>query len=171
MRCPYCSSLDTQVKDSRPTDDASAIRRRRVCSDCGGRFTTFERVQLRELTVVKKSGRRVPFDRDKMMRSLEIALRKRPVDPERVERMVNGIVRQLESQGEGEIPSQRIGELVMAGLKRLDDVAFVRFASVYRDFRDTTDFEALVNELKTREDDADEAGEPRRARARPTPEP
>ena len=153
MRCPYCSSLDTQVKDSRPTDDASAIRRRRVCSDCGGRFTTFERVQLREIVVVKKSGKKVPFDRDKLMRSLHIALRKRPVDPERVERMVSGVVRQLESLGEGEVPSKKIGELVMEGLKGLDDVAFVRFASVYRDFRDTTEFGALVAELKAREEE------------------
>lgn len=151
MRCPYCGSLDTQVKDSRPTEDSSAIRRRRVCPDCGGRFTTFERVQLREIVVLKKSGRKVPFDRDKLMRSLEIALRKRPVDPERVERMVNGIVRQLESMGDAEAPTQKIGELVMEGLKGLDDVAFVRFASVYRDFRDTADFEGLVSELKTRE--------------------
>lgn len=151
MRCPYCGSLDTQVKDSRPTEDSSAIRRRRVCPDCGGRFTTFERVQLREIVVLKKSGKKVPFDRDKLMRSLQIALRKRPVDPERVERMVNGVVRQLESMGEAEIPSQKIGELVMDGLKGLDDVAFVRFASVYRDFRDTGDFEGLVTELKTRE--------------------
>lgn len=151
MRCPYCGSLDTQVKDSRPTEDSSAIRRRRVCPDCGGRFTTFERVQLRDIVVLKKSGRKVPFDRDKLMRSLEIALRKRPVDPERVERMVNGIVRQLESMGDAEAPTQKIGELVMEGLKGLDDVAFVRFASVYRDFRDTADFEGLVSELKTRE--------------------
>lgn len=152
MRCPYCGSLDTQVKDSRPTEDSSAIRRRRVCPDCGGRFTTFERVQLREIVVVKKSGKKVPFDRDKLMRSLHIALRKRPVDPERVERMVSGVVRQLESLGEAEVASQKIGELVMEGLKGLDDVAFVRFASVYRDFRDTTDFGALVAELKARED-------------------
>src|SRR5919199_5161246 len=117
MRCPYCGSLDTQVKDSRPTEDSSAIRRRRVCPDCGGRFTTFERVQLRELTVVKRSGRRVPFDRDKLSRSIAVALRKRPIEPERVERMISGIVRQLESSGEIEIPSSAIGELVMAGLK------------------------------------------------------
>jgi transcriptional repressor NrdR len=154
MRCPYCASLDTQVKDSRPTDDASAIRRRRVCPDCGGRFTTFERVQLRELTVLKKSGRKVPFDRDKLMRSLEVALRKRPVDPERVERMVNGIVRQLESMGDADIPSGKIGELVMEGLKGLDHVAFVRFASVYRDFSGPQDFQALVGELKAREGEA-----------------
>ena len=147
MRCPYCGSLDTQVKDSRPTDDASAIRRRRVCPDCAGRFTTFERVQLRELTVVKKSSRRVPFDRDKLMRSLEIALRKRPVDPERVERMVNGIVRQLESSGEPEVTSDRIGELVMEGLKALDSVAYVRFASVYKNFDEARDFGAIVDEL------------------------
>ena len=147
MRCPYCGSLETQVKDSRPTEDASSIRRRRVCPDCGGRFTTFERVQLRELTVVKKSGRRVPFDRDKLMRSLEIALRKRPVDGERVDRMVNGIVRQLESQGDSDIASDRIGELVMEGLRALDGVAYVRFASVYRNFRETRDFNMLIDEL------------------------
>ncbi len=147
MRCPYCGSLETQVKDSRPTDDASSIRRRRVCPDCGGRFTTFERVQLRELTVVKKTGRRVPFDRDKLMRSIEIALRKRPVDAERVERLVNGIVRQLESQGEPEIPSTKIGELVMEGLRSLDSVAYVRFASVYRNFREARDFNTLIDEL------------------------
>jgi transcriptional repressor NrdR len=147
MRCPYCGSLETQVKDSRPSEDSSAIRRRRVCPDCGGRFTTFERVQLRELTVIKKSGRRIPFDRDKLMRSVQIALRKRPVDPDRVERMVNGIVRQLESQGESEIPSERIGELVMEGLRALDSVAYVRFASVYRNFREARDFNTLINEL------------------------
>ena len=147
MRCPYCGSLDTQVKDSRPTDDASAIRRRRVCPDCGGRFTTFERVQLRELMVVKRSGRRVPFDRDKLQRSVEIALRKRPVDPERVERMINGIVRQLESLGEGEVPSETVGGLVMEGLKGLDDVAYVRFASVYKDFREAKDFKEIIGEL------------------------
>ena len=147
MRCPYCSSLDTQVKDSRPTDDHSAIRRRRVCPDCGGRFTTFERVQLRELVVVKRSGRRIPFDRDKLERSVEIALRKRPVEADRVERMINGIVRQLESMGDGEIPSATIGELVMDGLKNLDDVAYVRFASVYKNFREAKDFESLLGEL------------------------
>src|ERR671926_653080 len=147
MRCPYCGSLDTQVKDSRPTDDSSAIRRRRVCPDCGGRFTTFERVQLRELMVVKRSGRRVPFDRDKLQRSVEIALRKRPVDPERVERMINGIVRQLENLGESEVLSERIGELIMEGLKGLDDVAYVRFASVYKNFREAKDFEYLLGTL------------------------
>ena len=153
MRCPYCGSLDTQVKDSRPTEDASSIRRRRVCPDCGGRFTTFERVQLRDLIVVKRSGRRVPFDREKIMRSLEIALRKRPVEAERVERMVNGIVRQLESSGDTEISAERIGELVMQGLKSLDDVAYVRFASVYRNFREARDFGTIIGEL---------AGEPER---------
>ena len=162
MRCPYCGSLETQVKDSRPTDDASSIRRRRVCPDCGGRFTTFERVQLRELVVVKKSGRRVPFDRDKLMRSLEIALRKRPVDPERVERMVNGVVRQLESQGDSEIPSDRIGELVMEGLRSLDGVAYVRFASVYRNFREAREFGELVETLT--EEDADDKPRPRGAK-------
>ena len=149
MRCPYCSSPDTQVKDSRPAEDNSAIRRRRVCPDCGGRFTTFERVQLRELVVIKKSGRRTPFDREKLMRSLEIALRKRPVEPERVERMVNGIVRQLESSGESEVESAQIGELVIEGLRALDPVAYVRFASVYRDFREARDFNTLIDELES----------------------
>ena len=147
MRCPYCGAADSQVKDSRPTEDSAAIRRRRVCGECGGRFTTFERVQLRELTVSKKSGRRVPFDRDKLMRSVQVALRKRPVDPERVERMVSGVVRQLESRGESEIAAEDIGHLVMEGLRALDDVAYVRFASVYRDFREAKDFEAFVGGL------------------------
>ena len=147
MRCPYCGNEDSQVKDSRPTEDGTAIRRRRVCIACGGRFTTFERVQLRELTVVKRSGRRVPFDRDKLMRSVQIALRKRPVESERIERMVNGIVRQLESMGESEIEAGLIGRLVMEGLKTLDDVAYVRFASVYRDFREAKDFESVLGEL------------------------
>ena len=147
MRCPYCGSLDTQVKDSRPTDDSSAIRRRRICPDCGGRFTTFERVQLRELMVVKRSGRRVPFDRDKLQQSVDVALRKRPVEPERVERMINGIVRQLESMGDGEVPSETVGELVMEGLKGLDDVAYVRFASVYKNFREAKDFEEILGKL------------------------
>jgi transcriptional repressor NrdR len=167
MRCPYCGSLETQVKDSRPTDDAASIRRRRVCPDCGGRFTTFERVQLRELTVVKKSGRRLPFDRDKLMRSLEIALRKRPVDAERVERMVNGIVRQLESQGESDIQSERIGELVMEGLRALDSVAYVRFASVYRNFREARDFNTLIDELASEATEATDHAEPgRKSRAK-----
>src|ERR671916_2327632 len=162
MRCPYCGSLDTQVKDSRPQDDSSTIRRRRVCPDCGGRFTTFERVQLRELTVVKRSGRRVPFDRDKLQQSVEVALRKRPVEPERVERMINGIVRQLESMGDAEVPSETVGELVMEGLKGLDDVAYVRFASVYKNFREAKDFEELIGELATNELGAKE---PRKRRA------
>jgi transcriptional repressor NrdR len=147
MRCPYCGAADTQVKDSRPTEDSAAVRRRRVCVECGGRFTTFERVQLRELTVIKRSGRRVPFDRDKLMRSVQVALRKRPVDEERVERMVSGIVRQLESRGEQETPAEEIGLLVMEGLRNLDDVAYVRFASVYRDFREAKDFETFVGKL------------------------
>jgi transcriptional repressor NrdR len=152
MRCPYCGNDDTQVKDSRPTEDGTSIRRRRVCGTCGGRFTTFERVQLRELTVVKRNGRRVPFDRDKLMRSVQVALRKRPVEPERVERMVNGIVRQLESFGENEVAAGDIGQLVMEGLKGLDDVAYVRFASVYRDFREAKDFETVLDELKPEAD-------------------
>jgi transcriptional repressor NrdR len=147
MRCPFCGSSNTQVKDSRPTEDHTAIRRRRVCLDCSGRFTTFERVQLRELTVVKKSGRRVPFDRDKLMRSVQIALRKRPVEPERIERMASGIVRRLESMGENEISSEVVGKLVMEGLRGLDDVAYVRFASVYRNFREAKDFEDLLGQL------------------------
>ena len=147
MRCPFCGGLDTQVKDSRPTDDSSAIRRRRVCPDCAGRFTTFERVQLRELTVLKKSGRRAPFDREKLARSVQIALRKRPVDSERVDRMINGLVRQLESAGEAEVASDTIGELVMQGLKNLDEVAYVRFASVYRNFREARDFGPLLDEF------------------------
>ena len=134
MRCPYCGNDDTQVKDSRPTEDSGAIRRRRVCNGCGGRFTTFERVQLRDLTVVKKSGRKVPFDREKLAKSVYTALRKRAVEPERIERMISGIVRQLESLGEVEVTSDQIGEYVMDGLKGLDDVAFVRFASVYKNF-------------------------------------
>jgi transcriptional repressor NrdR len=148
MRCPYCGGLDTQVKDSRPSEDNSSIRRRRACPDCGGRFTTFERVQLRELTVVKKNGRRAPFDRDKLQRSVEVALRKRDVPPERVERMINGVVRQLEAQGDADIPTERIGELVMEGLKTLDQIAYVRFASVYRNFQEARDFHAIVGELE-----------------------
>src|SRR5271154_1764951 len=148
MRCPYCGSLETQVKDSRPTEDSSSIRRRRICPDCGGRFTTFERVQLRELAVGKNSGRRAAFDRDKLPRAVEIALRKRSVAADRIERMVNGIVRQLESQGDSDISTDRIGELVMEGLKGLDDVAYVRFASVYRNFREARDFNAIVGELE-----------------------
>ena len=151
MRCPYWQSEDTQVKDSRSAEDGVAIRRRRVCPDCGGRFTTFERVQLRDLTVVKRSGRKVAFDRDKLMRSFDIALRKRNVEPERIERAVSGIVRQLESSGESEIPADQIGNLVMEALKSLDDVAYVRFASVYRNFREAKDFHELLGELDSEE--------------------
>lgn len=147
MRCPYCGNDDTQVKDSRPTEDSNSIRRRRICPSCGGRFTTFERVQLRELTVVKKSGRKVPFDRDKLARSVNTALRKRDVAPERVERMLSGVVRQLESLGENEISSEQIGAFVMEGLKELDDVAFVRFASVYHNFSAADDFRSFLAEL------------------------
>ena len=151
MRCPFCSNEETQVKDSRSSEDGAAIRRRRLCPDCGGRFTTFERVQLRELMVVKKSGRRVAFDRDKLMRSVQISLRKRPVEPERIERMVSGIVRQLESLGESEIKSEHVGKLIMDALKALDDVAYVRFASVYKNFREAKDFEELIGRLGTDE--------------------
>jgi len=147
MRCPKCGSLDTQVKDSRPTEDSAAIRRRRVCLSCQFRFTTFERVQLRELVVIKRNGRRVPFDRDKLARSVEIALRKRNVDPDRVEQTISKIVRDLESLGENEVTTETIGETVMAQLRELDDVAYVRFASVYRNFRDAKDFEAALAEL------------------------
>jgi len=147
MRCPFCGHADTQVKDSRPTEDNAAIRRRRSCPECGSRWTTFERVQLRELTVVKKGGDKSPFDREKLMRSLKIALRKRPVDEDRIERIVNGIQRRLETLGESEIPTKVIGELVMENLKGLDQVAFVRFASVYRNFREAKDFEDFVEHL------------------------
>jgi transcriptional repressor NrdR len=147
MRCPSCSSLDTQVKDSRPTEDSAAIRRRRLCLACNFRFTTFERVQLRELTVIKRNGRRVPFDRDKLARSVEIALRKRNVDPDRVEQTISKIVRELESLGENEVTAETIGETVMANLRDLDDVAYVRFASVYRNFREAKDFETALAEL------------------------
>jgi transcriptional repressor NrdR len=154
MRCPYCASENSQVKDSRPTEESAAIRRRRVCPDCGGRFTTFERVQLRELVVVKSSGRKVPFERDKLLRSVQIALRKRPVDNERIERMVSGIVRQLESMGESEIPSSTIGQLVIEALRGLDPVAYVRFASVYRDFREVADFHEILSEIASGAEEA-----------------
>lgn len=147
MRCPFCGHDDSQVKDSRPTEDGSAIRRRRQCPTCGGRFTTFERIQLRELTIIKKSGKREVFDRDKLARSIEIACRKRPVADERIERLVNGIVRQLESTGDSEIEAQRVGEMIMEGLRALDPVAYIRFASVYRDFREARDFETFVGGL------------------------
>jgi transcriptional repressor NrdR len=147
MRCPYCSGETTQVKDSRPTEENQAIRRRRVCEDCGGRFTTFERVQLREILVTKRSGRRVPFDREKLSRSVEVALRKRPIQPERIERMISGIVRQLEGMGEQEVSSAVVGGLVMEALKGLDAVAYVRFASVYRAFREAADFHEVLAEI------------------------
>jgi len=147
MRCPFCGHDDTQVKDSRPTEDNSAIRRRRFCPACGSRFTTFERVQLRDLVVVKKNNVKEPFDRDKIARSIALAVRKRPVEPERVERIVSGIVRRLESLGESEIPSTVVGEMVMDALSTLDPVAYVRFASVYRNFREAKDFEDFVGKL------------------------
>jgi transcriptional repressor NrdR len=147
MRCPFCGHEDTQVKDSRPTEDNAAIRRRRYCAACGSRFTTFERIQLRELMVVKSSGEKVPFDRDKLLRSLKIALRKRPVEDERIERLVNSIQRRLETLGENEIPTKVVGEMVMDQLKELDPVAYVRFASVYRNFREAKDFEEFVGKL------------------------
>ena len=146
MRCPYCGSPDTQVKDSRPSEDA--IRRRRVCPDCGGRFTTFERVQLRELTVVKTNGQREPFDREKLIRSMRISLRKRPVEADRLDRVVNSIVRQMESSGETDITSKQIGEMAMQALGQLDSVAYVRYASVYRDFREANDFNEFLGNLK-----------------------
>ena len=147
MRCPFCSHDDTQVKDSRPTADNSAVRRRRLCPECGSRWTTFERVQLRELTVRKSDGNKVIFDREKLIRSLQIALRKRPVDEERIDRIVNSIQRQLETSGESEIPTKAIGEIVMENLRELDQVAYVRFASVYKKFREAKDFEAFVEKM------------------------
>ncbi|MBP7704913.1 MAG: transcriptional repressor NrdR [Caulobacter sp.] len=145
MRCPFCGHMESQVKDSRPSEDGASIRRRRLCPECGGRFTTFERVQLRELTIVKRSGRRTPFDREKLARSVALPLRKRNIEPERVDRLINGIVRQLESMGETELPSTAVGEMVMKSLKALDDVAYVRYASVYRDFQHTDDFAQFLN--------------------------
>jgi len=148
MKCPFCSSLDTQVKDSRPSDDGLTIRRRRFCPACSSRFTTFERVQLRELTVLKKNGERRIFDRDKLARAISVAVRKRPVNPDDTERLINSIVQRLESMGESEIPSPLIGEMVMEGLKDLDPVAYIRFASVYRNFREAKDFETFVGNLE-----------------------
>ncbi|WP_160120518.1 transcriptional regulator NrdR [Rhodovarius lipocyclicus] len=147
MRCPYCGHDETQVKDSRPAEDAAAIRRRRFCPACGARFTTFERVQLREITVIKTDGRRVPFDREKLARSIRIAMRKRPVDEERIERIVNGIQRRLETEAESEIPSRRVGEIVMEALRNIDEIAYVRFASVYRNFTEAKDFQAFLGQL------------------------
>ena len=152
MHCPFCGAEDTQVKDSRPTEEGAAIRRRRACTNCGARFTTFERVQLRELTVVKENGKREPFDRDKLARSLNISLRKRQVDPERIERLINSIIRRMESTGDSDVPSKRIGELVMDGLSTLDPVGYVRFASVYRNFREARDFEDFVGTVGDRDD-------------------
>ncbi|MGB1875646.1 MAG: transcriptional regulator NrdR [Rhodospirillaceae bacterium] len=152
MRCPYCGGLDTQVKDSRPTEDNAAIRRRRFCPACGARFTTFERVQLRDLVITKKDGQRVPFDREKLSRSLHIACRKRPVEEDRIERVVNGIQRRLESMGESELPSDVIGEMVMEALEGLDKVAYIRFASVYKNFRESKDFESFVETISNEAD-------------------
>ena len=152
MHCPFCGAEETQVKDSRHTEEGAAIRRRRACTNCGAGFTTFERVQLRELTVIKENGKREPFDRDKLARSLNISLRKRQVDPERIERLINSIIRRMESSGDSDVPSKRIGELVMDGLSSLDPVAYVRFASVYRNFREARDFEDFVGTLGDRDD-------------------
>ncbi len=155
MRCPFCANNDTQVKDSRPTEDNSAIRRRRFCPACGSRFTTFERVQLRDLTIIKRNGQRLPFERVKLMRSIQIATRKRPVDEESIERIVNGIQRRLESSGESEIKSENVGEMVMNALSNLDPVAYVRFASVYKNFREAQDFEEFVGQLSAGQTDED----------------
>ncbi|MEO0501523.1 MAG: transcriptional regulator NrdR [Pseudomonadota bacterium] len=157
MRCPFCLNSDSQVKDSRPTEDGSAIRRRRQCPACAARFTTFERVQLRELTIVKKSGERQGFDREKLAGSIAIACRKRPIDPDRIERLVSGIQRQLEASGSAEIEAERLGELVMEGLHALDEVAYVRFASVYREFREAKDFETFLDKMPDGDGDDDEA--------------
>lgn len=151
MKCPFCGFEDTQVKDSRPAEDSAAIRRRRACPECGARFTTFERVQLREITVIKTDGRRVPFEREKLARSIRVALRKRPVDEDRIEKLVNSIQRRLETEGESDIASHKIGEIVMETLKELDQVAYVRFASVYRNFGEAKDFQSFLGELGRKE--------------------
>ena len=148
MRCPFCAHDNSQVKDSRPTEDNSAIRRRRQCESCGARFTTFERVQLREVTVVKSGDRRQPFDRTKLEQSVTLACRKRSVEPERISQLVSGIQRQVETAGESEVPSAQIGEMVMEGLKQIDSVAYIRFASVYRDFSEARDFEEFASSVK-----------------------
>ena len=153
MRCPFCGNIDTQVKDSRPAEDHVAIRRRRNCPGCGGRFTTYERVQLRDLVVVKKNGKRETFDRDKLSRSIRIAMQKRPVEPDRIEQMISGIVRRLESMGDTDIPSDTIGAIVMESLARIDTVGYVRFASVYKNFQEADDFEEFVAELRPPNDD------------------
>lgn len=155
MRCPFCASENTAVKDSRSAEDDNAVRRRRVCDSCGARFTTFERVQLREITVVKRDGKRSNFEREKLLRSISIALRKRPVDREAIDQMVSGIVRKLESGGESEITSSQVGELVMEALKRVDPVGYVRYASVYRDFRDPSDFAQFIEKAALDEDEID----------------
>lgn len=155
MRCPFCGSDDTQVKDSRPAEDGASVRRRRECSSCGGRFTTFERVQLRELVVIKNTGKRAPFDRDKLMRSILIALRKREFEPERVEQMVSGIVRRLEATGESEIETKKVGEMVMEALAKLDDVAYVRYASVYKNFREAKDFGEFLGGMEDTDSEQD----------------
>jgi len=147
MRCPFCGNDDTQVKDSRPTEDNAAIRRRRSCNGCGARFTTFERVQLRELTVAKKNGKKVPFEREKLARSVNLALRKRPIEEAKIELLINGIVRQLESLGESEIQTEQVGKLIMKALENMDTVAYVRYASVYKDFREAKDFEKFVEQI------------------------
>ncbi|MEM6742175.1 MAG: transcriptional regulator NrdR [Pseudomonadota bacterium] len=159
MRCPFCGSTETQVKDSRPAEDHVAIRRRRFCPACGGRFTTYERVQLRDLVVVKKNGKREDFDRDKLSRSIRIALQKRPIEPERIDQMISGIVRRLESKGDSDVPSDEIGQIVMDTLARIDTVAYVRFASVYKNFQAADDFEDFVAELRppVRDDVKDDA--------------
>ncbi|MXO58784.1 transcriptional repressor NrdR [Altererythrobacter salegens] len=148
MRCPFCAHDDSQVKDSRPTEDNTAIRRRRQCESCGGRFTTFERVQLREVTVVKAGGKREPFDRGKIEQSVALACRKRGVEQERIDQLVSGIQRQVETMGDAEIPSARVGEMVMDGLRQLDSVAYIRFASVYRDFGEARDFEEFASSVR-----------------------
>ncbi len=153
MRCPFCASEDSQVKDSRHTEEGQAIRRRRLCNSCGARFTTFERVQLRELTVLKKTGRRAPFEREKMTRSVMIALQKRPVKQDQIERMITGIIRRLESLGNNEISSDQIGQMVMEGLSHLDSVGYVRYASVYKDFHEVSDFESFIDEEKLANED------------------
>ena len=155
MRCPFCGHAESQVKDSRPSEDGAAIRRRRMCPECEGRFTTFERVQLRELTIVKRAGRRAPFDRDKLARSIALATRKRPIEPERIEKMISSIVRELESMGEAELPSSAIGELIMKHLKQLDDVSYVRYASVYRDFREAGEFATFLGQEGLSDGDED----------------
>ena len=148
MRCPFCAHDASQVKDSRPTEDGATIRRRRQCEGCGARFTTFERVQLRELTVVKSGGRREPFDREKLRQSVALPCRKRNIEPEQIDQLVSGIQRQLETSGESEVEAKQVGEMVMEGLKQLDSVAYIRFASVYKDFREARDFEEFAGTVK-----------------------